>query len=95
MGKIQSLKIFKISGTFNLPDLWGLPSWYLDLSVRKKFRYIVKSLQVHVTTLYINELISLIGDVLDQKRFNSHYMGPVAYSGGGGGAQGAGAPPKA
>ena len=43
MGKIQTLNILyfkKINRTFNLSDLWGLPSWYLGLSVEKKFRYI-------------------------------------------------------
>ena len=48
----------KISRTFNLPDLWGLPSWYLGLSV-KKFRCLATSLQVHVTTLYTSEYLLL------------------------------------
>ena len=57
-GKISNFKDFlKISRTFTFPDLWGLPSWYLGLSVKKKFRYLAKSLQVHVTTLYINEYL--------------------------------------
>ena len=33
---IEISNIFlKISRTFNLSDLWGLPSWYLGLSVKK------------------------------------------------------------
>ena len=57
-GKNPNFEDFlKISRTFNLPDLWGLPSWYLGLSVKKKFRYLTTSLQVHVMTLYINEYL--------------------------------------
>ena len=60
MGKIQNFEDFlKISRTVNLPNVWDLRSWHLGLPVKKKFRYPAKSLQVHVTTLYINKHLPL------------------------------------
>ena len=55
MGNIQTLKI---STAFDHSDLWALSSWHLVLSM-KKFRCLATSLQVHVTTLYINEYLPL------------------------------------
>ena len=57
-GKNPNFEIFfEISRNFNLSDLWGLPSWCLGLSVKKKFRCLATSLQVNVTTLYLNEYL--------------------------------------
>ena len=65
----QTLNYFlKVNRTFNLSDLWGLPSWYLGLSVEKIFRYLATSLQVRVTSLYLNDHYTLYLTAMEYSR---------------------------